>query len=676
MLLNPQNQPKFVNSLPKPERIDASDGKKLTIDMRESEQWLGLVDDQGNPLSTTIWGYTESGQSSVTYPGPTIVAQEGVPLPVEWRNKLPREGHLLPVDPTYHQAHPAAKWLEKGYVPTVTHLHGGRTDADSDGNPDAWYTQNYTGVGEKYVQKTYTYDNDQEAAPLWYHDHALGYTRLNVYAGLAGFYLLRDDNETTLVNEGVLPGGEFETELAIQDRAFTADGELFLPSDSASQQLLYGEEAFPNTDIFQDPNGNYVYRDSETNSFEYVDETITDAIDPNTLTQVPSGMAEFFGDHILVNGMTWPQLDVSEGMHRFRVLNGSDSRFYIFELHDEQFDGSGVDNFPFYKIGTDSGLFDTPMELDQLVLAPGERADIVVDFDALQALDTSRDGSADGQFYLRNFGPDSPFGSLPPSQVADENTTGQIVRFDVDPTLPASDASLDETTNLRPGNPLPDPESRLGEENFDDNGELITRKLALFEGTDEFNRLQPMLGVVGEQTAFDPVTGEQIEGTVEGSLTWHEPTTEQIALGDTEVWEIYNATGDAHPVHIHLVNFQALEVGTFDVDNSPLTEKEQPLHNGATGSGFTIAPVGVDFGDPDDLTDGYRDLAEFEMGLKDTIIVQPGEVMRLVMTFDKPGEYVWHCHILSHEDHDMMRRLNVSEDDVSNYSISLMPDIV
>lgn len=643
-LLNAENQPKYVNSLPLPTRLDATGGKKLTIDMRESEQWLGLVDGNGDPLLTTIWGYTATGQSSVSYPGPTIVAEAYTPLSVEWRNKLPRTGHLLPLDPTYHQARnpEALKWLEKGYVPTVTHLHGGHTDADSDGDPDAWFTQANKGTGKEYVQKVYSYDNDQEAATLWYHDHALGMTRLNVYAGLAGYYLLRDENEYSLAENQDIPSGDQEIELAIQDRAFTADGELFLPASENGQKALYGGVDFPNTDVFVDGE------------------------------QVPSGMAEFFGDHILVNGMAWPQLDVGEGMYRFRVLNGSDSRFYILELHDELGQGSGNDNFSFYQMGTDSGFFNTPQELDQLVLAPGERADLVVDFAALNEEDAGRDGSADGQFYLRNFGPDSPFGNLPPDEIAEADTTGQIMRFDVDSTLDVPEINLNENTDLRPLlGAIPDPVSRLTDKNFDD-GELITRKLALFEGEDEFSRLQPMLGVVGKQQGYR--NGEEVEGPLfEGSMTWNEPTTEQIALGDTEVWEIYNATGDAHPIHLHLVNFQVLEVGELEDSDYVLNEKDQLLHNGEIGKGFDLQLVGDIEGFDDDLTQGYRGLELFEQGLKDTIIVQPGEAMRLVMTFDKPGDYVWHCHILSHEDHDMMRELNVSADGVSNYGLDTNP---
>lgn len=190
---------------------------------------------------------------------------------------------------------------------------------------------------------------------------------------------------------------------------------------------------------------------------------------------------------------------------------------------------------------------------------------------------------------------------------------------------------------------------------------------------DEFERLQPMLGVVGKQQGYRD--GKKIEGAIfEGSMTWHEPTTEQIALGDTEVWEIYNATGDAHPVHIHLVNFQVLEVGELEESDYNLVEKDQLLHNGETGKGFNLQLVGdIEGFDDDDLTQGYRDLELFEQGLKDTVIVQPNEVMRLVMTFDKPGDYVWHCHILSHEDHDMMRELNVSAEGVSNYGVSVVP---
>ena len=181
--------------------------------MRETEQFLGLYGPDGQELTTTVWGYGTNA-SNTSYPGPTIVAYKDQELQVFWQNHLPVDGHLLPVDTTLHMANPMLRALEDGFVPVVTHLHGGHSESASDGLPEAWFTQSKGGrggtgpaeVGADYVGKIYTYDNDQQAAPLWYHDHALGLTRLNVYAGLAGFYLLQDEQKAALKEDGVLPG--------------------------------------------------------------------------------------------------------------------------------------------------------------------------------------------------------------------------------------------------------------------------------------------------------------------------------------------------------------------------------------------------------------------------------------------------------------------------------------
>jgi len=177
------------------------------------------------------------------------------------------------------------------------------------------------------------------------------------------------------------------------------------------------------------------------------------------------------------------------------------------------------------------------------------------------------------------------------------------------------------------------------------------RKVALFEGMDEYGRLQPLLGVA------EP-TLDAAGSTVDGALPWHAPTTENPALNSTEIWEIYNATGDAHPVHLHLVNFQ---VGTGDVATYGATRQaftadsvQQPVlqHNGATGTGFRLENINL--GAVIDQPDGYVENAP-----KDMVTALPGQVTRIKATFDKPGRYVWHCHILSHEDHEMMRVLHV-----------------
>jgi spore coat protein A len=579
-LLDATSHPKFVNPLPIPARIDVTAGGKYDMEMKETVQWLGLYNPAMMPLMTTVWGYgqpdDQPGFLAPSYPGPTFVAMRDVPLDIKWKNKLPRYpkyafpgypgGHLLPVDPTLHMAHPA-----KGGIPTVVHLHGGHTESASDGLPEAWFTQGFKETGPFFVKQTYHYDNDQEAATLWYHDHALGITRLNVYAGLAGFYLLRDDNENMLLADGVIPAYPYEVEIVIQDRMFTGDGALFFPSENPEIE-----------DGFED------------------------------LPPGPSAIAEFFGDFILVNGVAWPALEVEPRKYRLRFLNGSDSRFYVLEFHDAEDMGTAQE---FYQIGTDNGLLVTPVPLTRLLIAPGERADLVVDFDGQTEL------------YLRNFGPDDPFkgfnmdgtisdgagGVAPP---ADPATTGQIMKFDVSLPLDGgvTDASVTMGTVLRPDiMPLVQ------------NGS--TRNLVLFEGRDEYGRLQPLLGTLEE-----------------GSLAWFEPITENPMVDDVEVWEVYNSTEDAHPIHLHLVSFQILNRESFEGE---VEEKDQPQHDGSFGVGgvLTVNSLGGDARPPEPN----------EMGWKDTAVMLPGEVTRVIARFDREGRYVWHCHILSHEDHEMMR---------------------
>lgn len=589
-LLDPTTQPQFANTLPIPAVVDATKGGKYSAFVRETNQWLGLQAPDGTPLMTTVWGFLvppgrlpkQAGAVAApmvpTYPGPTFVTKKNVPIEVMWKNELPPYntgfpglgGHLLPVDPTVHIAHPMM-----GGIPIVIHLHGGHTESASDGLPEAWFTQDWVEVGPHFVKKKYRYDNDQDAATLWYHDHALGITRLNVYAGMAGFYLLRDDNENQLVSAGVLPGGGYEVGLAVQDRMFTQAGQLHLPS---------------------------------------ADPEIEPGYDP--LPVGPSIIAEFFGDFILVNGMAWPRFDVEPRKYRLRLLNGSDSRFYVFEFRDDQFGGSPQS---FYQIGTDNGLLPTPVPLTRLLLAPGERADVVVDF------------AGKNQIYLRNFGPDEPFKGLNPDGTnndgmggvvppADPATTGQVMMFDVslpfDPGVP--DATVGLGTLLRPDiMPL----QQTG----------ATRQLVLFEGLDQYGRLQPLLGTLQD-----------------GSLAWFEPITENPMLDDTEVWEVYNATMDAHPIHLHLVSFQILNRESF---SGTVIEKTQPQHMGGVGVGGVLTDV-VLGGDA-------RDPEANERGWKDTAVMLPGEVTRVIATFDREGRYVWHCHILSHEDHEMMREFYV-----------------
>jgi spore coat protein A len=604
-LLAPSSQTKFLNKLPVIKeaglRVDLTKGGNLNVEMVQTTQDLGL---QGitSYNGSTVWAY-KFPDLPATYPGATIVAKKNKKVFIEWQNNLP--GHFLPVDASLHMAHPNSintidgvrTWYGAGNVPTVAHLHGGHTESASDGLPEAWFTKGFVATGDYFVKQQYKYDNKQESATLWYHDHALGITRLNVYAGLAGFYLLRDDNEEKLISQNVLPGGDYEIEIVVQDRSFDDNGQLFWPGNPDDPSVFFGTE--------------------EWNAW---DDFINGAVSENggdpALVPRPSALAEFFGDFILVNGMAWPKLEVEPRKYRFRLLNGSDARFYVLEFRDNE-TGIGTGR-TFMQIGTDDGLLPKPVELTQLLIAPGERMDLVVDFTELEG----------EQIYLRNFGPDDPYGGGIPGDgsftSADVNSTGQIMMFDVsqtfDETIP--NAKVKVQSRLRP-NIMP-----LVQEG-------ATRNLVLFEGSDEYGRLMPMLGTLAD-----------------GSLTWSDAITENPMKNDTEVWEVYNATGDAHPIHLHLVSFQIINRESFTTngdDEPEVHSKPQELHNGEWGTGFTLNEADIVLGGD------ARDPEDNEKGWKDTAVMLPGEVTRVIARFDLEGRYVWHCHILSHEDHEMMR---------------------
>jgi FtsP/CotA-like multicopper oxidase with cupredoxin domain len=283
---------------------------------------------------------------------------------------------------------------------------------------------------------------------------------------------------------------------------------------------------------------------------------------------------------------------------------------------------------PFYVIGSDQGLAASATETDTLVFEPGSRYDIVFDFKGLQG----------GRIIMENIGGDAPFGGafggdLEPEDFFADRQTDRIMAFDVANMSDVADAFNPETFGVYGGiGATPNK----------------VRRVALFEGKDEFGRLQPLLGA-NTGTPEEPIWT---------ALPWHLETTEDPTLYDTEEWEIYNFTGDAHPVHLHLVHFDVLgrnEI-TFDSDDG---DPGQPVlqHNGALGVAPTITNVAV--GDPVDLgpADGYVENAP-----KDMVTALPEQVTRIKATFDKPGRYVWHCHILSHEDHEMMRVLEVVEE--------------
>jgi len=595
--------PKYTEPLYAPPAIDAGANPAYTISMSELD-WQVLP--RSYP-KTTVWAYNQS------YPGPTVVARRGVPVTVTYNNQLsnPRLLGVLPYDQTLHWADPLGLGCMMrqpppdcvaapsdpccaayaGPVPTAVHLHGGEVASQFDGGPDSWFTADGH-VGPGYLGNVYTYPNAQEATTLFYHDHALGVTRLNVFAGLAGFYLIKDPaNE--LAN---LPAGAQEVGLALQDRSFDTRGQWYFP------------RAGENPDVH------------------------------------PFWAPEFFGDVIVVNGRSWPYLEVQPRRMRFHLLNGSNARFYTLALADQS---TGAPGPTFWQIGSDGGYLPRPVARDRLTLAPGERIDVVVDFTGVRP----------GTRFLMTNSANAPF---PMGDAPDPATTGQVMQLRVVPlrgrdTTVAMTAQLD----LRPRNPLVDLRATR-------RSRVPVRRLTLNEDLGAGGPLQVLVN----------------------NTKWDSAVTETPQVGSTEIWEIVNLTADTHPIHLHLVQFQLIDRQHFDAAGySAAYESAFPGGVYAPAAGppraYGSCRAGAVCGGNLDPAPYFRRSwppvgpGPDEAGWKDTFQLNPEEVTRVVVRFAPqavpfggvaPGTnrfafdptsggpgYVWHCHIIDHEDNEMMR---------------------
>jgi spore coat protein A len=375
---------------------------------------------------TPMWSFGD------TVPGPTIEARSGQGILIEWVNALP-EKHFLPIDHTLHGAGPGVP-----DVRTAVHVHGAKVQAQYDGFPEDWQMP-----GQR-VQAVYRMD--QDAATLWYHDHAMGIERLNQYAGLFGFFLVRDEAEQRLG----LPSGNYEIPLAFADRLFSEDGSLYYPDS--------GDPAAP-------------------------------------------WIPELYGDAMLVNGKLTPYLEVEPRAYRFRMLNASNSRTYVFSLSNRQ---------TYRQIGSDQGLLAAPVELNQVSLSPGERADVVIDFS----------GAAGKRITLNN-------------------QLWQLMEFRVAPAASAAP-----------------PES-------------LPKVLRTIPRTPESEAVKTRLMILREYMSREP---KRMLMLLNGTR-WHEPVTERPELNSVEIWGFANTTADIHPIHLHLVRFQVLDRQSFDADEYLLSGK-------------------------------------------------------------------------------------------------------
>jgi spore coat protein A len=661
--LDPVMVPKYVSPLVKPpvmprsgkiKQTGAKNAEYYEIAVRQfQQQILPAADIYGNPIPmTTVWSYgpaddfrTVAQGGRYFYPAFTIEAKHKKPVAVKWINGLVDTNgnylpHILPVDQTLHWANPAgprdahgtSQLSYDGPVPMVTHVHGAHTREESDGYAEAWYLPNANNIPgyiqyttgtfyDYFVNKyglnweagtaTFTYPNDQRATTLWYHDHSLGMTRVNVYAGPAGFYLLRGGPDDVVLDSrdgmaAVLPGpapkkkidpfGTFyEIPIVIQDRSFNADGSLYYPDNRAFFEGL--DPAQLQIPFTPDP-----------------------GCDGQPSDVAPIWNPEFFGNMMVVNGQTWPFLDVEQRRYRFRLLNGCNSRFLILDF-------SSIPGAEVWQIGSEGGFLPVPVNMGalnsgQLLIGPAERADVIVDFTNVAA----------GNYVLTNIGPDEPFGGGIPGVdflAADPATTGQVMQFRVGPALSIDNSTPPQFLQFPAIMPL---------------ASTVTRQLSLNEEESKniFVSEDASGNIVYDCAGPEPFgPTAALLGTLDAAgngipLLWMDGITENPAVGATETWEIYNFTADAHPIHIHLIMFQV-------VDRQALTTDVE---------GMALQPA--------QLVPGTIQAPEaWETGWKDTVIAYPGEVTRVKMRFDTAGFYVWHCHIVEHEDNEMMRPYHV-----------------
>jgi spore coat protein A, manganese oxidase len=486
---------------------------------------------------TPLWAYDDGsglGGQAGSF-GMAVVAQSGTPLEIEFTHNLPAEyPSWIPVD---------RRLTSRGdEVRLMTHLHGGFVAGDSDGNP----TVTPDGFGHGQTQRV-TYTNQQPQMPaslLWFHDHGLGATRLNVFAGLAAAYIVRDTFDTgTEPNPIGIPGGVYEIPLVIQDRQFNADG-----------TFLYPHSEFPNA----------------------------------------PWVGEYFGDVMLVNGKVWPYLQVEPRMYRLRILNGCNARILNLDIGGTSF----------WQIGAEGGMWDKPVPVKQLVLAPAERADLLVDF-----------GKLAGQtLVLKNHKPPKPV-STPAPQLEQvlQIRVGTTVSHQGPTTIPAS---------------LPGRAADL-------HDPVTTRFITLNEIDPDSDVWFLNLNEMHFREPGQPITA-----------------TETPKAGTVEDWVFINLTPDTHPMHMHLVTFQVVGRTPFDA------EAYEDAHGGLSG-----VPGGID---PTPFATGPMEPPDpSERGFKDTVKANPGSFTTIRAKFELPAgvtapqDYVYHCHIVEHEDNDMMRPFTV-----------------
>lgn len=541
-------------------------------------------------LATPFWGY--NGE----WPGPTFDVVQGQPIRVNFINELSNGSassngkcqHFLPIDRKVQHSSQAGE----NECKIVTHLHGAEVGQNSDGYPDHWQDSDGNLWDGSKGYQSYYYNNEQRPFTTFYHDHTLGVTRLNVYAGLAGFYLLRGEKEAALN----LPSGEYEQAFLIQDRSFKPDGSLFYPDNKAD-----GDEVFINP--------------------------------------------EYFGDHILVNGVVWPYKTVERRAYRFRILNACNSRFITWKLARSPSSSTrGRVIYPkVWLLGRDHGFFNKPIDISQetITLAPSERLDIVMDFFPVPAgeefvvvneagspyPDGDPAGSPDGVNTFENI-----TSGVQPEELLLFKVSGYKSKTGLPTSTPPAVPSLLDSKFTRLVSSKGEPVVPVAKRRRIFLSELVVNdrnflQLDHLRWSDE-----PSMGY-DEDAVIVPLPTDANPNGIDH--TQAKPLTEAPHLGEYELWTLVNPTADTHPIHTHPVSFQVVSRQAF---NTTLYEEEGKV----------------------ELLDDVIVPKEIEQGWKDVVMAPSGFVTTLLLRFNgHTGVFPVHCHILEHEDNEMMRRYNI-----------------
>eukprot|EP00052_Salpingoeca_macrocollata_P017652 m.144139 g.144139 ORF g.144139 m.144139 type:complete len:941 (-) comp20452_c0_seq1:112-2934(-) len=475
---------KWVDELPTPTDYYPDSNNRMTIEMEEVQVTL-----HRDLPPTTMWTYEG------LFPGPTLHAQKDQALTVTWRNNLRdlatdqlRTHHLLPVDTCLNGPH-----VWRDLPRTVPHLHGAHAPSKFDGHPDYAFVP-----GE---EREYIYPNQQEASTLWYHDHGMGITRLSVYLGLAGMYIVHDQAAEDAMG---LPPQARQLPLVFTDRRFLANGTLYYP---------------------------------------------------------PSYVSRLEGDVMLVNGKVFPKLTVTRKFYFFRLLNACNSRHLNLTLSDS--------TLKFIVVGSELGFLGAPVQADFLMLGPGERSMVIVDFSTL---------AAGQEVYITNG-----------FQLADTGTS------DIPLLLKIVVQDSGQRAYLPPANPQPLPPPNP-------NAATLIRSFTMQHEPDECTGARWTINNKG----FNDITEIMVKNSV-------------------EIWDFVNPSTHVHPMHIHMIRMRILS--RISLDDPSETE---------------VLPLA------------------YESGWEDTVLVMPRQTARVLVYFqDMPGRYVYHCHVLEHEDQEMMRQFRV-----------------